>query len=166
MNGTDVTNTKASATLVTMHITTNLYIIFTFHHLLTYWFCKPSYNTSTWIVRNKREIELGICYLSLLTRRKVKPTKPQHLQQSKQPCIDVYCTKSRYLRKNYKQYRPSLHFPECLNLTSVPFLQTKYIRIHSVLYVTPSVPHTGLYILGQALAQEQVYFPLTFTQLP
>ena len=137
-----------------------------FIYLLTYWFCKPSYTVSTWIVRNKRELELSICYLSPLTRRKVKPTKPQHFQQFKQPCIDVYWTTSRFLRKNYKQYRPSLHFPECLNLTSVPFLQTKYIRIHSVLYVTPSVPHTGLYILGQALAQEQVSFPLIFTQFP
>ena len=32
-----------------------LYIIFIFHHLLTYWFCKPSYTISTWIVRNKLE---------------------------------------------------------------------------------------------------------------
>ena len=32
-----VTNTKASATLVTVHISTNLYInLFIFHHLLTY----------------------------------------------------------------------------------------------------------------------------------
>ena len=36
LDGT-VTNTKASATLVTVHLSTNLYIIFTFHHLLTYW---------------------------------------------------------------------------------------------------------------------------------
>ena len=31
-----VTNTKPSATLVTVHISTNLYIIFTFHQFLTY----------------------------------------------------------------------------------------------------------------------------------
>ena len=36
----------------------NLYIILIFHHLLTYWFCKPSYTVSTWIVRNKFELEL------------------------------------------------------------------------------------------------------------
>ena len=42
LNGT-VTNAKVSATLVTVQISTNLYIIFSFHHLLTYWFCKPSY---------------------------------------------------------------------------------------------------------------------------
>ena len=35
LNGT-VTNTKASATLVTVHISINLYIIFIFHHLLTH----------------------------------------------------------------------------------------------------------------------------------
>ena len=35
LNGT-VTNTKASATLVTVHIPKNLYIIFTFHHFLNY----------------------------------------------------------------------------------------------------------------------------------
>ena len=35
LDGT-VTNTKASATLDTVHLSTNLYIIFTFHHLLTY----------------------------------------------------------------------------------------------------------------------------------
>ena len=57
-----MTNTKASAALVTvhMHISTNLYIIFTFHHLLTYWFCKPSYTVSTWIVRNKLELEFEL----------------------------------------------------------------------------------------------------------
>ena len=51
----EVTNTKGSATLVIVHISTNLYIIFIFHYLLTYWFCKPSYTVSTWIVRNKLE---------------------------------------------------------------------------------------------------------------
>ena len=50
-----MTNTKASATLVTVHILTNLYIIFIFHNLLTYWFCNPYYTVSTWIVRNKLE---------------------------------------------------------------------------------------------------------------
>ena len=35
LNGT-VINTKASATLVTVYLSTNLHIIFTFHHLLTY----------------------------------------------------------------------------------------------------------------------------------
>ena len=46
LNGT-VTNMKASASLVTVHISTNLYIIFTFHHLLTYWFSKSSFTVST-----------------------------------------------------------------------------------------------------------------------
>ena len=41
-----MSNTKASATLVTVHISTNLYMIFIFHYLLTYWFCKPSYTVS------------------------------------------------------------------------------------------------------------------------
>ena len=41
-----MSNTKASATLVTVHISTNLYVIFIFHYLLTYWFCEPSYTVS------------------------------------------------------------------------------------------------------------------------
>ena len=41
-----MSNTKAWATLVTVHISTNLYMIFIFHYLLTYWFCEPSYTVS------------------------------------------------------------------------------------------------------------------------
>ena len=41
-----MSNSKALATLVTVHISTNLYMIFIFHYLLTYWFCKPSYTVS------------------------------------------------------------------------------------------------------------------------
>ena len=37
-------------------VSTNLYIIFTFHRLLT-WICKPSYIESTCIARNKPELE-------------------------------------------------------------------------------------------------------------
>ena len=51
---------KLRIRLVTVHISTNLYIIFTFHRLLTYWFCKPSDTVSTWIVRNKFELELEL----------------------------------------------------------------------------------------------------------
>ena len=47
-----VTNTKASATLLTVHVSTNLYInIFIFHQCLP----TDSYTVSTWIVRNKLE---------------------------------------------------------------------------------------------------------------
>ena len=48
----NVKTVKASATLVYVHISKNLYVIFIFHHLLTYWFCKPSYIVPTWIARN------------------------------------------------------------------------------------------------------------------
>ena len=53
-NRTEVTlkTLNSSATLVSVHISTNLYVIFTFHHLLTYWFCKPSYTVPTWVARN------------------------------------------------------------------------------------------------------------------
>ena len=33
-------------------------ISFIFHYLVTYWFCKPAYIVSTWIVHNKLELEL------------------------------------------------------------------------------------------------------------
>lgn len=67
-----------------------------------------------------------------------------------------------------KQHWPSLHLPGCFNPTLVPFLHTRNILMHSVLYVTPSVPHTGAYSLVQSLLHEHSFTPLFwfFTHLP
>ena len=45
--------------LVAVQISTILYIIFTFHYLITYWFCKPSHTVSTWIVRKKLKLKVN-----------------------------------------------------------------------------------------------------------
>lgn len=48
------------------------------------------------------------------------------------------------------------HSPRCLSVTSLPFSHTSNFIIHSVLYVFPSVPHTGAYSLEHILKHEHL----------
>jgi len=60
------------------------------------------------------------------------------------------------------------HSPRCLSVTLLPFSQTSNLIIHSVLYVFPSVPHTGANSLVHILKQEHLFLPVLgfLTQFP
>lgn len=75
---------------------------------------------------------------------------------------------SLHYSNNSIKYWPSLHFPGCFKDTSPFFLHTKYIIIHSVLYVSPSEPHTGAYSRVHRLAHVHSFLPvfLFFTHFP
>ena len=53
------------------------------------------------------------------------------------------------------------HSPRCLSVTSLPFSHTSNFIIHSVLYVLPSVPHTGAYSLVHILKHEHLFLPVS-----
>ena len=60
------------------------------------------------------------------------------------------------------------HAPRCLSVTLLPFSHTSNSIIHSVLYVLPSVPHTGAYSLVHILKHEHSFAPVLglLTQFP